>query len=279
MATKPQAKKSVTSVTVKDDHVPAHAILSPSASDRWIACPGSIAACAVMPQKPAGKWAAEGTAAHSLLEMCLRLDQDPEEFIGNEIEEGFKVSEEMAAAVGAAVDWVRDTLRENPSLRLHIEIRVKPGPLIGLHAGELEGTADIILEDGRLCIVADYKHGKGIYVEVKDNSQLKLYAAGARERNGKPFFKYKTVIIQPRNYSNNGRQVRDFHFTEHELVHWIQKTVRPSAHAALQPDAPRKAGAHCRWCAANGSCRVYARHAANMAATEFGPIDPTVDLL
>lgn len=262
-----------------DVHVPAHAMLSPSASDRWIACPGSVSACAVLPQRPSSKFAAEGTAAHSLLELCLRLDQDPDQFLGLEIEPGFVVSEEMAAAVGAGVDWVRATMAENPSLRLHIEIRVKPGPLFGLHNGECEGTADIILEDGRLCIVADYKHGAGVFVEVKDNSQLKLYAAGARERNGGPFFKYQMVIIQPRNYSNNGRLVRDAYVSETDLAHWLMHTVKPSAHAALKPDAGRNAGSHCRWCGVNGSCRVYARHAANLACTEFGAIDPTTELL
>lgn len=257
--------------------VPAHAVLSCSASERWIACPGSIAASANVPEKPGNRFALEGTAAHALLEICLRLDQDPEAFIGTEIEPGFPVTEEMAGAVGVGVDWVRQTMAENPSLKLHIEIRVKPGPLIGLHDGECEGTADIILEDGRLCIVADYKHGQGVYVEVKDNPQIKLYCAGARERNAKPFFKYKGVIIQPRNYANGGRMVREMNLTESELVHWLQKTVRPSAHAALKPDAPRVAGDWCRWCPGGATCRTFARRAAAVAATEFQSIDPTVD--
>lgn len=270
---KPPAK--VIPIAKAPAEVPAHALLSPSASDRWINCPGSIAAGSLVESKPSSGFAAEGTAAHSVLEMCLRLDQDPDKFIGQEIEKGYTVTEEMAHAVGHALDFVREEMRLNPALRLHIEARVKPGHLIGLHNGELEGTADIILEDGRMCITADYKHGQGIYVEVKDNSQLKLYAAGARERNGKPFFKYRNVIIQPRNYSNNGRAVREQTITETDLVYWLQKTVRPSAHAALTPNAPRNAGAWCRWCPATGTCRVYARHAANAAAKEFGPVDPT----
>ena len=211
--------------------------------------------------------------------MCLRLDHDPERFIGHEIEEGFKVTEEMAHAVGHAIDFVKEEMKGNPALRLHIEKRVKIGPLIGLDNGELEGTSDIILEDGRICMSVDYKHGAGIFVEVKDNSQLKLYALGQRYAHGKPYFRYRIVIIQPRAYSKGGRAVRDFYISEHDLVNWLQTVVRPSAHAALTPNAPRRAGEHCRWCPANGGCREHARFAASKAASEFGPIDPTEEEL
>jgi hypothetical protein len=260
--------------------VPAHAVLSPSSSERWIACPGSVAAAAQVPGKTAGKYAMQGTAAHSLLEMCLRLDQDPKRFTGHEIEPGFPVDDDMSDAVECAMEFVREEMRANPRLKLHIEKRVKIGPLIGLDNGELEGTADIILEDGRICMVVDYKHGSGVYVEVKNNSQLRLYAAGARNYLGKPYFKYRTVIIQPRLYAKNGRAVRDDHFPESELVHWLKHTVRPSAHAALTPNARRVAGDWCRWCPANGRCREYATYSASAAAREFGDIiDPLKDEL
>ena len=260
-----------------DENVPAHAVLSPSASSRWIACPGSVAASASVAQKPAGKYALQGTAAHSLLEMCLRLDQDPERFLGHEIEEGFIVDEDMAHAVAQGVEFVREELKRNKAMNLHIESRVKIGPLIGLNNGELEGTADIILEDGRMCIVADYKHGAGIYVDARKNSQLQLYAAGARHKLGSPFFKYRTVVIQPRMYVNNGRTIRDDHFTEGELVTWLQSTVKPSAHAALSPNARRVAGDHCHWCPAGGKCRTRATFMSSKAASEFGPVG--VDLV
>lgn len=261
--------------------LPAHAVLGPSSSERWINCPGSISATADIPKRPGNRFSEEGTAAHTLLECCLLLDQDPDEFIGVELEKGYPVTEEMSAAVGVAVDWVRDTMRANPSLRLHTELRVRPGPLIGLHDHEYEGTLDIMLEDGRLCIVADYKHGAGVYVDVRRNTQLMSYAAGARERNGTAFFKYKLVVIQPRNYADNGRMVREWGISETELIQWLIEEVKPAAHAALKPNAVRKAGEHCRWCAAAGQCRVNARHAMSLAASEFSaiPLDPTTEVI
>ena len=60
--------------------------LRPSASSRWIACPGSVKLCAQVPQRPSGEAAQLGTAIHALAETCYQLDTDPMKFIGEEIE-------------------------------------------------------------------------------------------------------------------------------------------------------------------------------------------------
>lgn len=49
----------------------AHALLSPSAASRWMACTPSARLEATMPDK-AGEAAAEGTLAHSVGELILR---------------------------------------------------------------------------------------------------------------------------------------------------------------------------------------------------------------
>ena len=48
-----------------------HALLSPSSSERWIACPPSVRLSEKFDEKPS-EYAAEGTAAHSLCEYKLR---------------------------------------------------------------------------------------------------------------------------------------------------------------------------------------------------------------
>ena len=81
-----------------------HAVLSPSASHRWLACPGSIEANRDKPYEE-NKYAIEGTTAHALLEASLILGVSPEYFLGMMPETGlFTVTEEMAYAVGYAVD-------------------------------------------------------------------------------------------------------------------------------------------------------------------------------
>ena len=47
----------------------SHAVLSPSASERWISCPASIAMAELVPPGVESGYAAEGTAAHGLAEL------------------------------------------------------------------------------------------------------------------------------------------------------------------------------------------------------------------
>ena len=48
-----------------------HAVISPSAADRWIHCPGSVALTKDLEDK-GSTYAAEGTLAHSICELKLR---------------------------------------------------------------------------------------------------------------------------------------------------------------------------------------------------------------
>ena len=50
----------------------SHAILSASASHRWLMCPPSVRLCEQFPGDGASEFAAEGTEAHALCEFKLK---------------------------------------------------------------------------------------------------------------------------------------------------------------------------------------------------------------
>lgn len=248
-----------------------HAILSPSSSHRWLVCPGSVAANVNKPFEQS-VYALEGTSAHALLEVCLRLDDEPTNYLGQTLEPGHMVIDEgMADGVGYALDYVRSYLSNHPKAVLYVEHPVTYGQEIGCEDDEAFGTSDIIIDNyPKECVVIDYKHGVGV-VSVKRNSQLRLYSAGMRHARGR-YTRYRGVIVQPRVPGR--KPVQETSETDKELLGWLDKTVRPVVPIALAKDAPRVAGDHCRYCVADGNCVAQYEAVQKAAASEFKVSDP-----
>ena len=124
-----------------------------SSMERCNACPGStILAGGEISESD--EYAREGTAAHTLLEYCLRIEVPAEASIGMKIcVEGYDVtvSEDMAKAVGTATDWVN--ANEKPR-QAEFERRLT-GAAIGLP--EWTGTVDYSRVADRHCTIVDYK--------------------------------------------------------------------------------------------------------------------------
>src|SRR5688572_4731642 len=90
----------------------AHAKLAPSASHRWINCPGSIRMSAGEGSSET-EYAAEGTCAHEIAAECLRFGRDALDYEGTEHKVGkfeFVVDEEMIEGVQLYVDHVRSLI-------------------------------------------------------------------------------------------------------------------------------------------------------------------------
>ena len=249
-----------------------HAVLSPSASHRWLVCPGSIEANRNKPYEE-NKYSIEGTSAHGLLEACLILGAQPEDFHGWTLEKGhFPIDDDMVNGVGYALDWVRGYLANNPQAKLYIEHRVFYDKAIGTEPFTGFGTADVIIDNRPKEIVAfDYKHGIGITVDVKDNTQLLLYLAGYREATGKAR-NYRKVVCQPR--ARKRKPINEASVNDAQLTAWLDKTVIPVVPVALGEDAPRVAGDHCQYCHADGNCQAQYKTVMEGAAKEFSMSDP-----
>lgn len=266
-----------------------HALLSPSASSRWIPCPGSVLAEAQVKQEnpeadSANEWSKLGTVAHRLLELCMRTGIEPDHWLDEYlIEEHPRVSEEMVNAVQVALDYVAEYVATygRKKLRIRVEERVHIGEWIGVEDDHCNGTPDLTIEhlDGSMLVVIDYKHGMG-KVHAKENTQTMLYAIGsARLSTKQKFKKYRMVIVQPR--AGKRRSVDEWDISHSRLMNWAKNEVTPSARLALMKNAPRTAGSHCLWCKASARCRTNKRRALAVAQAEFEPLpdDPDPELI
>lgn len=274
----------------RDHGGPAHSEFPASASARLIACPGSFGLTRKMrsdgsipPERPSS-YAAEGTAAHAVLENLMRAGIHPR--IHKSLAVGnfeVAVDQEMIDAVNEFADTAhRVRLELDPTLRAnpieHIERRVSLDNLWKKDPAEppplpMFGTVDygLVLPDG--IAIIDFKYGRGVPVEAQDNPQLLYYALGLLLDTDLPMSvdfstKVKLVIVQPRAPHPLG-PVRTAEYLVLDILEWGEQVLRPAVRAALAPNAKFHAGAHCRWCPVKTACPVLRSAAQDAAAKAF----------
>lgn len=230
----------------------AHAKFSPSASHRWLQCPGSVRLAAQYPDTGSPE-AREGTFAHAVAEQCLRLGVDAETFRGTS-RDGFTVTDEMIDAVNRYRGAIREAMLVDgiDARELRVECKVDI-------AAECSGTADaVLLAPLRQRIhVFDFKYGKGHRVSAERNPQLLLYAHGVvRKFAGLGFGPDAVVvlhIVQPRLGLSNCDQ--QWQITVGALAAWERQTVAAAMAEASRPDAPlRPSDEACLFCPAKADC-------------------------
>lgn len=281
-----------------------HARLGASSSHRWMACPGTIRASQGL-QGIATDYQREGTAAHTLLEHGLRAAlagqpwqdflatvesvnvQDPDESwvmwdVDDEMIAGVTLTIETILSRGSPNDLVIETERTFDLAPLN-----PPEPMFG--------TTDALVQGFRSIELFDLKYGRGIVVEVLDNSQLRTYVVGAlvdagmkapketwaamvmRYPDGAPptaldvglelFDAIAITIIQPRAPHTHG-PVRT-EFLTHAQVREFARDLLAAARKTQEDDAPFIPGDHCKFCPAKGFCPALAKRAQAIAAAAF----------
>jgi len=247
----------------------AHSPLGPSASERWLNCPGSVLLTKDMAD-PGSWFACEGTAAHTVSDWARRENRKAHDYIGRVLKVDdyeFVVDQEMADSVD---DFVT-TVEQIPGVplyetRVHYDLWVPNG----------FGTLDDGRLNGAVAHITDFKHGKGVQVFAVDNSQLKLYAAGLLHDFGwlwPELNRFVLGIKQPRL-----RHEDQFEIKKSELLEWMRYEVQPIAERALLPGAPLKAGDHCQFCPAKRVCKVRADLVLKTVSGEFGDLDAPQNL-
>lgn len=253
-----------------------HSKLSPSAAKRWLTCPGSIGLVERLDIKDSrsSKFAAEGTVAHELCELCL-LDpsKNPEDFLGQTFESDgfkFKVTHDMVDAVTVYVDYIRDMLDDG--IEMQVEVRCS---LTSLNVPGMDGgTSDCVLIDRTMKQIAviDYKHGQGVAVEAENNPQAKSYGLGVCLDLGidkDDCWDVHNIIVQPRAHHPAG-PIRVEETTSDELYEWAEQVLIPGGLATQETDAelvPSEDG--CRFCLASGQCPALYKKSQEVAMLDF----------
>lgn len=225
-----------------------HSIYSPSASARWLQCPGSIRLSAKCPPQKTHASAEEGTHAHSLAEMCFKNSCKAHHFIGELTPSGYLVNKTMAKHVQTYVDYVHQT-KAQAGGELLIEQR-----LTLPNEPKVYGTGDAILLGDKSLHIFDFKYGKWV-VNTKENTQLMIYALGALDIycRTKPEPEFISMhICQPRAKHKDGPNRMWYCSTSHLRLFALQ--VSAAVTESLKPEPQLNDGEHCRFCPAELIC-------------------------
>lgn len=286
----------------------AHALFAPSASGRWIPCPGSM----TFPENRAtdgesSTYADEGTAAHELAARCLKSGKDASVWLHTVIAvngRDYEVTEDFADAVQVYLDDVRARAAGG---QLLVEQRVDLSEWLGPDQG---GTSDAVIAmpiEYRVTI-EDLKFGRGekvyawsmateasrftldmmqpaseeapgqpVAVKVEPNFQLMLYGLGSLplvELLMDRIDWVTLVIAQPRIDS-----IQELTVSMADMLRFAEfvRTAIDDCNQAmtLKPNSADhmfylKAGEkQCRWCRAKAYCKKLETHVAEEVRMEF----------
>lgn len=244
-----------------------HALLSASASHRWLNCTPSVRLSESIPDK-GSEYAQEGTDAHSLCEFKLRKllgmpATDPTEHLSWYNGEMEECAENYASYVLELLEKAKESCADPVVL---VEQRVDFSRFVENGFG----TADcIIIADGTMNVV-DYKHGKGVEVSAENNPQMMLYALGALEIFDGIYDieEVRMTIFQPRigNISVSS-------MTKNALLEWANGELTEKAALAYEGSGEFACGDWCRFCNAKAICRKRAEENLKMAKYDFAPAD------
>lgn len=235
----------------------SHALLSPSASSRWLVCTKSAKLEEQFPEDESAA-ATQGTIAHELAEakVSRKLKLSNKRNPKNPL-----IDEEMQTCTDDYVSFVFDQYtqmaKETGDVLALVEEKLDLTELIP----ETFGTADMILVNDTLLHIIDFKYGKGVNVICDGNPQLSIYALGAISELSMiyQFQKVKLTIYQPR--LNN---IATWETSVEDLLNWSRSILIPKAKQALAGEGEYNPSLEtCRFCKARYTCRARAKQVLN----------------
>lgn len=248
----------------------SHAVLSPSAAERWLNCTPS-ARLEEQIADSRSEAASEGTLAHRLGELMIsfklgRLDLLDYADIGEVIMSNPLYDPAMSDHMESYSSYVVecfDTIKAGTKdalifLEQHLDLTD--------YIPEGFGTGDVvIIADGTMDII-DLKYGKGVPVSAENNKQMMLYSLGAlREFD----FMYAIDTVRMTIYQPRIDNITTWSLPVELLRAWANVELKQRAELAFRGAGHFATGAHCRFCKAKPVCKAYADMNMEIAKYDF----------
>jgi len=261
-----------------------HSTIGASTCARWWECAGSVNLIKTVPPPETSQYAREGTAAHEVAQRCLNTWMDdgvsnmsPHQFIEEEMENGWVVTEDMAVHVLGYINTIyadmKSILTDKIAIKDIMQVEHKFN-LKWIHKN-MFGTNDTNIAQpfGKLTVF-DLKYGAGVAVEVKENKQLMYYGLGAMQQGD--FKEIELVIYQPRAPHKDG-PCRRWSITPNELMNFGIR-LKAKALKTFADNAKKVAGDWCKFCPALPICDTALKKVQEVAKVDFArPVATLID--
>ena len=237
--------------------------LSPSQTERFLNCAGSVSAQErVKYVPPANPAAIEGTGIHAVAAHCLIKRVDPRDLEGQLFkfdydgkEHSFLVDRDIVYCVLLYISTITRLLREAGLKLSALQVETKDElPDVSIGGGKnFGGTCDARFLAGSTLHIIDLKGGRGIIVDPHENPQCMSYAIRSVELMRMFITKVVIWIIQPR--AKEGAFVKSWETTPERILAF--KEELKAGIARTQDKNPEfKQGEWCGFCLAAGECPV-----------------------
>lgn len=262
--------------------------LSPSAAERWTACPGSHYIEQRLPPLETTTAASEGTLAHQFAAWALegallatypdadRLTKpqpQPEAALATvEMQDG---AQDYAAAVVAKLAGHGGPRKWGIELEVSGLSKEIGAPA---NAKAVKGRADFIAicTDGAV-VVVDYKFGEQV-VHAAENRQMTLYALLARDMYAPEALRAIIGIVQPRAITADFTTSAATWYEIGDIEATRESTVEAVRRAYWADDmTERKPGPHCAFCPARSVCTAAIAEPLLLALTAAGQAEIVKD--
>ena len=254
----------------------SHATLSPSSADRWIHCPPSALINAEAGSRDT-VFTREGTLAHGVCELKARkhflTGVGPKKYAA--AMEKFRADELWQDEMDGYTDEYLEALKDIAATFTEPFIALEQRVDFSEYVPKGYGTADCVMIGGEVLHIIDFKYGKGVPVDARENPQLMLYALGALLGYMAIYdiFTIRMSVVQPRIHTDP--ETRSYEMPAKDLLRWAENVVKPAAALAAAGEGEFAEGDWCRFCAIRGSCRKRAEVAVSLEE-DFGEKRPPV---